>query len=118
LESAAADALAGIGAANGVEMTTLDEGGWLDPAATDRLLESAAAQLGVAVDALGSKDVDMFLPYHAPRSLLGSYDAPSASLALLRSYAATLPRSSAVTPLGGGTTTPAPAPENARPAIR
>jgi len=81
------EALLGIADAVGDYATPLADGGWLDPAAIDRLLESTAGELGVAREALGSKDLEMFFPYHAPFRLLDPYDAPPASLTLLRRFA-------------------------------
>ncbi|MFN2375664.1 MAG: phosphatase PAP2 family protein [Candidatus Binatia bacterium] len=64
-------------------------GPWsLDPAATDRLLQSGADRLKVDVAALGSTDLDMFLRYHAPSSFLRSRATPSEGFALLQRFAA------------------------------
>lgn len=62
--------------------------GTLDPAQVDRLLLSAAGQLGVDVDVIGSTDPDMFLAHQAPRSFVRKAGGGLDSAAMLQQFAA------------------------------
>lgn len=81
------EVLAGIAERSGSDATFVEHSGWLDTAATDRLLASIAGHLGAPVEALGSADNDMFLPYYAPMGFLATRDAPPESVLLLRNFA-------------------------------
>ncbi len=62
--------------------------GRLDPPDVERLLVSAAGQLGVDVDVIGSTDPDMFLAHQAPRSFVRKADVGVDSAGMLRQFAA------------------------------
>ena len=62
------------------------DGGWLEPADTDRLLASMAERLSVAPEALVATDRDMFLAYQAPYSFVTAGKSPE-SVRLLKSFA-------------------------------
>ena len=94
------EVLAGIAERSGSDATFVEHSGWLDTAATDRLLESIAEHLGAPVEALGSADNDMFLPYYAPMGFLAPRDAPPESVLLLRNFA-TAPDDAAGDPASG-----------------
>lgn len=63
--------------------------GHLHPEDVDQLLDSSAGQLGVAREALGSRDQDLFLPYHAPLRFLEDRHELPASVEMLRRFADT-----------------------------